>query len=150
MADVDRSFRNISLSFWGSERQAPSTLQLALRFSRILELREKEGRHHPDMTMEQCLMDVTNEFNESPGLQAKHRVEDDRFKAVPNLLTGSCEVIWLVHVLCVLLTACTVGSIACALSGVLRRLVVSSGSILILSSGTKVLFPPSSFVDSGG
>ena len=92
MGATDRSFRNISLSFRGSERQAPSVLQLALRFSRVLEQAETDGRHHADMTTEQRLADVTAEFNQTPGLQAKHRIEDDRFKAVLNLLSGTSEV----------------------------------------------------------
>lgn len=92
MRAADRSFRNITLSFRGSERQAPSSLQLALRFSKILEQYEQEGRHHAQMTVDQRLQDAVDEFNQTPGLQAKHRIEDDRFKAVSNLLSGTCEV----------------------------------------------------------
>jgi hypothetical protein len=92
MGATDRSFRNITLSFRGSERQAPSSLQLALRFSHVLEQQEKDGRFHADMTVEQRLTAVVQEFNASSGLQAKHRIEDDRFKAVLNLLSGTFEV----------------------------------------------------------
>ena len=92
MGATDRSFRNITLSFRGSERQAPSTLQLALRFSRVLEIYEHDGRHHADMTTEQRLQDVVTEFNQSSGLQAKHRIEGDRLGAVYNLLTGATDV----------------------------------------------------------
>ena len=91
MGAADRSFRNISLSFRGSERQPPSALQLALRFSRVLEQAEAEGRHHADMTTEQRLQDVVADFNQTPGLHAKHRIEEDRFKAVLNLLSGTSE-----------------------------------------------------------
>ncbi|CAK9006091.1 unnamed protein product [Durusdinium trenchii] len=70
---------------------APSTLQLALRFSRVLEIYEHDGRHHADMTTEQRLQDVVTEFNQSSGLQAKHRIEGDRLGAVYNLLTGTTD-----------------------------------------------------------
>ncbi|CAK9083772.1 unnamed protein product, partial [Durusdinium trenchii] len=91
MGAADRSFRNMSLSFRGSERQAPSTLQLALRFSRILELYEQEGRHHAEMSVEQRLTDAVQQFHDSAGLQSKHRIEEERFRAVLNLLSGTCE-----------------------------------------------------------
>lgn len=81
----------MSLSFRGSERQAPSSLQLALRFSRILESKATNGEHPSDWNTEQRLTAVVQEFNETSGLQSKHRIEDDRYKAVLNLLTGSCE-----------------------------------------------------------
>ncbi|CAK9093328.1 Uncharacterized protein SCF082_LOCUS43905 [Durusdinium trenchii] len=75
----------------GAERQAPSALQLALRFSRVLEIYEQEGKRHAEMSTEQRLQDAVSEFNQSPGLQAKHRIEEDRFRAVLNLLSGTSE-----------------------------------------------------------
>ena len=92
MGATHRSFRNITLSFRGAERQAPSAIQLALRFSRVLEIYEQEGKHHAEMSTEQRLQDAVSEFNQSPGLQAKHRIEEDRFRAVLNLLSGTSEV----------------------------------------------------------
>ncbi|CAK9073826.1 unnamed protein product [Durusdinium trenchii] len=91
MGATHRSFRNITLSFRGAERQAPSALQLALRFSRVLEIYEQEGKRHAEMSTEQRLQDAVSEFNQSPGLQAKHRIEEDRFRAVLNLLSGTSE-----------------------------------------------------------
>ena len=92
MGAIDRSFRNISLSFRGSERQPPSSLQLALRFSHVLQQREQEGRHRPDQPVEQRLAEIVSEFNSMAGLPNKHKIEDDRFKAVLHLLSGTCEV----------------------------------------------------------
>ncbi|CAK9002075.1 Uncharacterized protein SCF082_LOCUS7183 [Durusdinium trenchii] len=91
LLEVERSFKNISLSFRGSERQPPSSLQLALRFSKLIETKAREGEHPQDWTTEQRLQSIVQEFNESSGLQAKHRIEDERYKAVLNLLSGSCE-----------------------------------------------------------
>lgn len=99
MADVDRSYRNITLSFRGSERQAPSTLQLALRFSRIIEIKATQGLHPEDWSTEQRLSAIVQEFNDTSGLQAKHRIEEDRYKAVLNLLSGSCDESWYILVM---------------------------------------------------
>ena len=113
MADVDRSYRNITLSFRGSERQAPSTLQLALRFSRIIEIKATQGLHPEDWSTEQRLSAIVQEFNDTSGLQAKHRIEEDRYKAVLNLLSGSCDESWYILVMVFLFIA---GSIFVGLS----------------------------------
>ncbi|CAK9091123.1 unnamed protein product [Durusdinium trenchii] len=91
MDEALRSFRNIQLSFRGSERQAPNSLQLSLRFARVMEVRAEEERHLPDWTTDQRLSEVVAEFNATPGLGAKHRIEDDRYKAIFNLVSGTCE-----------------------------------------------------------
>eukprot|EP00435_Cladocopium_sp_Y103_P054926 s114_g18.t1 len=57
MDETDRSFRNLTLSYRGAERQAPNTLQLALRFSKVMELRQDAGRHFPTMTVDERLKD---------------------------------------------------------------------------------------------
>ena len=86
-----RSYRNMTLSFRGSERQPPNNLQLALRFASIMEEKAMTGEHHQSMTNEERLRDLVNAFNLSPGLQAKHRLCDERFKAVLNIVSGTCE-----------------------------------------------------------
>lgn len=90
-----QNFRNLTLSYRGSERQAPNTLQLSLRFSKVMELRASDGSHGPNMSTEERLRDVVNSFNQTAGLQAKHRMDEDRYKACYNIIAGSCEVVWL-------------------------------------------------------
>lgn len=86
-----RSYRNMTLSFRGSERQPPNNLQLALRFASIMEEKANAGEHHQSMSNEERLRDLVNSFNMSPGLQAKHRLDEERFKAVLNIVSGTCE-----------------------------------------------------------
>ena len=87
-----RSYRNLTLSYRGSERQAPNALQLALRFSRIMEMKQLEGKHLPTMSLEDRLLDVVGEFHQSPGLVAKHRMDAERQAAVFHLISGTCAV----------------------------------------------------------
>ena len=85
-----RSFRNLTLSFRGSERQSPNCLQLALRFSRIMEQRAQDGLHLPSASTEERLRDVVNSFHSSHGLAAKHRLDDEKFRSVLNIISGTC------------------------------------------------------------
>ncbi|CAK9077405.1 unnamed protein product, partial [Durusdinium trenchii] len=89
MDQTSRSFRNMTLSFRGSERQSPNTLQLSLRFSKLMEIREADGRHLPSMTAEERLREIVEEFNSSAGLQAKHKMDEDRFRAMLNIIGGT-------------------------------------------------------------
>lgn len=92
--ETARSFRNLTLSYRGAERQQPNSLQLALRFSKLMEVAEVEGRHLPSMSTEERLRAVTTEFNESAGLAAKHRLDEDRFRCIVNIITGTCTAAW--------------------------------------------------------
>lgn len=94
MGSSERSLRNLTLSYRGSERQAPNFLQLSLRFSLIMEERSQTGEHHASMTMEERLRDVVNTFHQSPGLQAKHRLDEDRLRSVLNIVSGTSPVSW--------------------------------------------------------
>ena len=85
-----RSYRNLTLSFRGSERQSPNCLQLALRFSRIMELRAVEGAHLASASTEDRLREIVGEFHQSPGLNAKHRLDEEKFRSVLNMITGTC------------------------------------------------------------
>ncbi|CAJ1431217.1 unnamed protein product [Effrenium voratum] len=91
MDTAKQSYRNLCLSYRGSERQPPNSLQLALRFSQIIEMRDKQGVHNKLWTPEQRLQEVVDEFNETSGLQQKHRVDAERFRSLLNLISGSCE-----------------------------------------------------------
>lgn len=92
MDSTARSFRNLTLSFRGSERQAPNALQLALRFSKIMETRQAEGKHHQSMTVDERLRDVVEDFHSCAGLQSKHKLDEDRLKAVGNIISGTSVV----------------------------------------------------------
>ena len=83
-----QSFRNLSLSFRGSERQPPSILQMALRFSAIMDRQAANGMTG---TTEARLKRVISEFNSSPGLHVKHQVDSDRERTILNLIVGSCK-----------------------------------------------------------
>ena len=90
-ADAEaRSFRNLTLSYRGAERQPPNVLQLGLRFSRLMELAEASGKHTPSMGTEERLRAVINDWHNSPGLQNKRKLDEDKIKAVANLVIGTC------------------------------------------------------------
>ena len=84
-----RTFRNLSLSYRGSERQAPNNLQLALRFSRALEIHQQQGTHPSSWGLEDRLKAVCKDFHENCGLTQKHRIDDDKFKSLVNLISGT-------------------------------------------------------------
>ena len=82
-----QSFRNISLSFRGAERQAPNCLQMALRFSKIMERHSSEGSGNTESRLRKVILD----FNKSPGLHVKHQLEGEKERAILNLIIGSCK-----------------------------------------------------------
>ena len=84
-----RTFRNLSLSYRASERQAPNNLQLALRFSRALEIHQQQGTHPSSWGLEERLKAVCKDFQENCGLTQKHRIDDDKFKGLVNLISGT-------------------------------------------------------------
>ena len=90
-----RSFRNLTLSHRGSERQPPNALQVALRFSRLMELAEASGKHAPSMTTEERLRSCIADWHDSPGLLSKHKLDEDKIKSVANIVIGTCAVLWL-------------------------------------------------------
>ena len=85
-----KSYRNLSLSYRGSERQAPNCLQLALRFSRIMESHDGAGRHPPGTTTEDRVRAVIADFHACPDLTAKHRLDEEKTKSVINMISGTC------------------------------------------------------------
>lgn len=86
--ELSRTFRNLSLSYRGSERQPPNNLQLALRFSRAIELHQESGKHPQGWCLEERLAAVVTDFHDCSGLTAKHRIDPDRQKSIFNLISG--------------------------------------------------------------
>lgn len=41
--------------------------------------------------MEDRLAEVVRDFHQSPGLLAKHRLDEDKMKAVQNLISGTTQ-----------------------------------------------------------
>lgn len=88
MSKDQQSFRNMSLSFRGAERQSPSVLQMALRFSVIM---ERQATTMSGNT-ESRLKKVIKQFNESDGLHVKHQVDSEKERTILNLIVGTCKV----------------------------------------------------------
>ena len=80
MTASERSFRNLTLSYRGSERQPPNVLQL------------DEGSHPPGTSTEERLMAVVHQFHDSEGLSQRHRMDEDKLRSVYNLIAGSSNV----------------------------------------------------------
>eukprot|EP00435_Cladocopium_sp_Y103_P004363 s5416_g1.t1 len=89
-SEVDMSYRNLQLSYQGAERQAPNNLSLALRFSRIIQIKQEAGEHPAGWTTDERLRDVVNQFHITSGLTAKHRLDEDRIRSIHNLIAGTC------------------------------------------------------------
>ena len=83
----DQSFRNLSLSFRGAERQAPTVLQIALRFSKIMERQSGSMSGNTEARLKR----VVTAFNISPGLHPKHQLDADKERTVLNLIVGTCK-----------------------------------------------------------
>ena len=63
-----------------------------------MEERNNSGAHHASMSAEDRVRDVVASFNNSPGLQAKHRLDDEKLKAVYNLVCGTGKASWILKV----------------------------------------------------
>ena len=83
-----RAFCNLKLSYRGSERQAPSSLSLALTFSSIMQAKAAEGSH-AGMSTEERLRQVTNEWHNTPGVINRWHLDEGKQKAILNLLIGT-------------------------------------------------------------
>ena len=89
--ELSMSYRNLALSYRGSERQAPSTLQLALRFSRAVEIHQQNQTHPASWSLEERLRDIVDKFHVTSGVTAKHRIDDEKMKALINIISGTHE-----------------------------------------------------------
>jgi hypothetical protein len=87
---TQKSFQNLVISYRGSERQPPNCLQLCLRFSRLMEIAEADGRHQASMGTEERVRAIVAEFHENSGLANKHHMDEDKIKSIINLICGSC------------------------------------------------------------
>lgn len=83
----EQSFRNLSLSFRGAERQSPTVLQMALRFSRVMERQADTMAGNTEARLKK----VIGQFNESPGLHVKHQIDSDKERTILNLLIGTTK-----------------------------------------------------------
>ena len=87
MTKDEQSFRNLSLSFRGSERQPPSVLQMALRFSKVMD----RGSASMSGNTETRLKKVVATFNQSKGLNPKHMLDTEKERTILNLIVGTCK-----------------------------------------------------------
>ena len=77
----------MSLSFRGAERQSPNVLQMALRFSCVMD-------RQADMmggNTESRLHRVIQQFNCSEGLHIKHQIDADKERTILNLIAGTSK-----------------------------------------------------------
>ena len=81
---------NLSMSFRGADRQAPSVLSMALRFSAIMDHKDKTGEHNKSMSTEDRLRKVVDEFHATKGMLVRWHVDHTKFCAILNLITGTC------------------------------------------------------------
>lgn len=82
-----QSFRNIALSYRGAERQPPNVLQLALRFSAVMDRSNLDASAGTEMKLKK----VVAAFNGSPGLNVKHQIDPEKERAILNLICGSTK-----------------------------------------------------------
>lgn len=84
-----RSFENLTLSYRGSERQAPSLLSLALQLSSVMTFKSESGLHPKEWNTEQRLRSVVDELHCREGFLAKWMLDGDKFRGIHNLLCGT-------------------------------------------------------------
>ena len=65
------------------------TLWLALRFSKVMDTRNEQGKHPKHWSTLERLTSVIEEYNSMDGLQLKHAMDEDRVKSVYNLIAGT-------------------------------------------------------------
>ncbi|CAK9008793.1 Uncharacterized protein SCF082_LOCUS10019 [Durusdinium trenchii] len=82
-----QSFRNMSLSFRGAERQAPSALQMALRFSTIMDRQAGSTAGNTETRLKK----VIKQFNSSDGLHVRHQIDADKERSILNLIVGTSK-----------------------------------------------------------
>ena len=55
-----------------------------------MEQRAQDGIHLASASTEERLRDVVNSFHSSHGLAAKHRLDEEKFRSVLNVISGTC------------------------------------------------------------
>ena len=89
MDDITCSYLNMTLSFRGAERQPPNMLQMALRFSAVMEQHSTSGKHPKELNSDQRLRRVIQEFQDSPGFLQKWALDEDKIVGILNLICGT-------------------------------------------------------------
>lgn len=84
-----KCYKNLQLSYRGAERQAPSILSLGLMFSKVIADCAASGKHDQSWNTEKRLRAVIAEFNNQDGMLAKWQVQEDKERAILNLLQGT-------------------------------------------------------------
>ena len=87
MTEINQHFRSMSLSFRGAERQPPTLLQMALRFSRVMELQETTVSGNTETRLKAAI----DSFNACGSLNVRHQLDDDKRKSLLNLLVGTTK-----------------------------------------------------------
>ena len=64
-------------------------LQLALRFSKVLDTRAEQGKHPKQWSTMERLTSVIEEYNSMDGLQMKRAMDEDRTKSIYNIIAGT-------------------------------------------------------------
>ena len=55
-----------------------------------MEIAEAEGRHQASMGTEDRLRAIVAEFHENSGLANKNHLDEEKIRAIINLICGSC------------------------------------------------------------
>ena len=87
MSEINQHFRSMSLSFRGAERQPPTILQMALRFSRIMDLQESTVTGNTEVRLKAAI----DSFNNSAHLNVRHQLDDDKRRSLLNILVGTTK-----------------------------------------------------------
>lgn len=86
---AQRSFCNLKLSYRGAERQPPSALTLALTFSAIMKAKSEDGSHAANLSTDQRLQLIVQEWHNEPGVISKWHLDEGKQRAILNLLVGT-------------------------------------------------------------
>ena len=84
-----RSFCNLKLSYRGAERQPPSALTLAPTFSAIMKAKSDDGSHPANISTEQRLQMIVQEWHNEPGVISKWHLDEGKQRAILNILIGT-------------------------------------------------------------
>jgi hypothetical protein len=85
---------NLSMSFRGAERQAPSVLSMALRFSAIMDMKAATGAHTEAMSTEERLRQVVEDFHNTKGMLLRWHLDDTKFYAMLNIIIGTSPALY--------------------------------------------------------
>ena len=90
LGPAEQCYQNLALSFRGAERQAPSVVSLALRFSAVMAYKQEKGEHPANWNSEKRLQAIVSDFHAAPGMASKWHLEEVKIKAILHMITGTC------------------------------------------------------------